>query len=213
MEFYPLPYNHFTGNMFTASCEYVKDLIPPAQFESKMNEVASDALVSHLGHVFTTELTPFTPQTLGMDQFSVEHWIGSHPDFQPCDVAPVSRSGFPLSCGGSYNETDYSRSNVYDFQWSIAPRRGSAPHGGIDCKTEQRLETKDDVLFREYSYLAGNLYRWYKMYNKAPPSDSWIWQWFPKGDSWLRGVENHGSRVVQELTRPYADEGVPFRQV
>eukprot|EP00577_Skeletonema_sp_RCC1716_P000488 CAMPEP_0113382810 /NCGR_PEP_ID=MMETSP0013_2-20120614/6038_1 /TAXON_ID=2843 ORGANISM="Skeletonema costatum, Strain 1716" /NCGR_SAMPLE_ID=MMETSP0013_2 /ASSEMBLY_ACC=CAM_ASM_000158 /LENGTH=886 /DNA_ID=CAMNT_0000265337 /DNA_START=30 /DNA_END=2690 /DNA_ORIENTATION=- /assembly_acc=CAM_ASM_000158 len=213
MEFYPLPYNHFTGNMFSASCEYVKDLIPPAQFESKMNGVASDVLVSQLGHVFTTELTPFTPQTLGMDQYSVEHWIGSHPDFQPCDVAPASRSWFPLNCGGSYNEVDYRRSNVYDFQWSIAPRRGSAPHGRVDCKTEQTIATKDDVLFREYSYLAGNLYRWYKLYNKAPPADSWIWQWFPKGDSWFHGVENHGSRVVQELTKPYADEGVPFRQV
>lgn len=213
MEFYPLPYNHFPGNMFTASCEYVKDLIPPAQFESKMNDAASDALVSQLGHVFTTELAPHNPQTLGMDHYSVEHWIGSHPDFQPCDIAPVSRSWFPLKCGGSYNEVDYSRSNVYDFQWSIAPRRGSAPNGRIDCKAEQNLATKDEVLFREFSYLAGNLYRWYKLYNKAPPPDSWIWQWFPKGESWFHGVQNHGSRVVQELTKPYADEGVPFRQV
>ena len=213
MEFYPLPYNHFSGNMFTASCKYVKDLLPPEQFETKMNGIASDALVSHLGNIFSTELTPFTPQTLGMDQYSVEHWIGSHPDFQPCDVAPVSRSWFPLKCGGSYYDVDYGRSNVYDFQWSLGPRRNSAPNGLINCMTEQRIATKDENLFREYSYLAGNLFRWYTLYNKAPPADSWIWQWFPKGDLWFHGLENHGSNVVQELTKPYADEGVPFRKV
>lgn len=213
MEFYPLPYNHFSGNMFTASCEYVKDLLPPEQFESKMNGIASDALVSRLGNIFSTELIPFTPQTLGMDHYSVEHWIGSHPDFQPCDVAPVSRSWFPLRCGGSYYEVDYGRSNVYDFQWSLGPRRGSAPNGRVNCMTEKRIATKDEMLFREYSYLAGNLFRWYTLYNKAPPAESWIWQWFPKGDSWFYGVEKHGSKVVEELTKPYADEGVPFRQV
>ena len=213
MEFYPLPYNHFVGNMFTASCDYVKDLIPPAQFESRMNEIASDALVSQLGNIFTSELVHFTPQTLGMDQYSVEHWIGSHPDFQPCDVAPVSRSWFPLQCGGSYYEADYGHSNVYDFQWSLAPRRGSAPNGQIDCMTEKQLASKDDVLFREYSYLAGSLSRWYKLYSKAPSADSWVWQWFPKGDAWFHGVQSHGSKVVQELTKPFADEGVPLRKV
>lgn len=210
MEFYPLPYNHFSGNMFSASCEYVKDLLPPEQFEREMNEIASDALVSRLRNVFSTELMPFTPQALGMDQYSVEHWIGSHPDLQPCDVAPVSRSWFPLRCGGSYSEIDYGRSSVYDFQWSIGPRRASAPYGRISCITEGRISTKDGVLFREYYYLAGNLLRWFKLYNKAPPVASWIWRWFPKGESWMHGVNNHGSNVVKELTKPYAHEDVPF---
>jgi len=213
MEFYPLPYNHFSGNMFSATCDYVKDLLPPEQYEREMNDIASDALVSHLGNIFSTELTPFTPQTLGMDHYSVDHWIGSHPNIQPCDVAPVSRSWFPLSCGGSYVEPDYSRSNVYDFQWSIGPRRGSAPSGQISCIAEGRVAAKDNILFREYSYLAGNLFRWYKLYNNVPPVESWVWKWFPKGESWMHGVKNHGSKVVKELTKPYADEGVPFREV
>jgi len=209
-EFYPLPFNHFIGNTFTASCDYVKELLPPKKFETAMNNAAGDTLVSQLRRAVTTELFPFTPQNLGLDQYSVEHWIGSHPDFEPCDVAPVRHSWFPLFTGGSYLPNDYTSSRAYDFMWSHAPRRSTAPAGRLSRKREKEAMEKDDIVFREYYYLAGNLFRWFKLYNKAPPWNSWVWQWYPKGNEWMLGAKKHGSNVVTELSKPFWDEGVPF---
>ena len=209
-EFYPLPFNHFVGNMFTATCNYVKDLLPPKHFEGAMNDAADDTLVSQLRGALTTDLFQFTPQNLGLDQYSVEHWIGSHPDFKPCDVAPVRHSWFPLFTGGSYLPNDYSSSRTYDFKWSEAPRRSSAPPGRLSRKIEKMTIEKDDVAFREYFYLAGNLYRWYRLYNGVPPLDSWAWKWYPRGDQWMQGAKKYGSNVVTKLSKPFWDEGVPF---
>mmetsp|Transcript_20907 Transcript_20907/g.42609 ORF Transcript_20907/g.42609 Transcript_20907/m.42609 type:complete len:888 (+) Transcript_20907:64-2727(+) len=210
MEFYPLPFQHFAGNMFSASCGYVKNLIPPEQFEVAMNHIADDVLINHLERAFTTELTPFTPRNLGLHQYSIEHWIGSHPDFKPCDVAPVTKSWFPFLTGRSYIPNDYSSSRVYDFLWGLAPRRSSIPPNSrrFSERKESIVQRRDEFIFREYYYLAGNLHRWYKLYNKAPPITSWVWQWFPKGDDWWRGNVAYGSNVVEKLTEPFTDEGV-----
>jgi len=209
-EFYPLPFNHFLGNTFTASCNYVKDLMPPESFEKAMNSAAGDALVSSLRGAVTTELFPFTPQNLGLGQYSVEHWIGSHPDFEPCDVAPVRHSWLPLFTGGSYLANDYTSSRAYDFMWSPAPRRSSAPVGYLSRMREKKAMETNGTVFREYYYLAGNLIRWFKLYNKAPPWNSWVWQWYPKGDEWMIGAKKHGLDVVTKLSKPFWDEGVPF---
>ena len=211
VEFYPLPFQHFAGNMFTASCDYVKDLMPPKEFEAAMNDITEDVLIKHLERAYTTELTPFTPQVLGLDHYSIEHWIGSHPDFKPCDVAPVVKTWFPLISGRSYVPNDYSSSRVYDFMFGSAPRRSTSPPTKYSFSEwkEWRLNRRNEFVFREYYYMAGNLYKWYKLYNKAPPANSWVWQWFPGGDTWRRGVLQYGSSVIEEITKPYTDEGVP----
>jgi hypothetical protein len=212
MEFYPLPYQHFRGNMFTASCEYVANLLPPRQFEQSMNSIASEALVSQLETKFTTELLPFTPQNIGLDHYSLEHWIGSHPEFKPCDVAPVQKSWFPSMSGNAFVPNQYASSRVYDFQWALAPRRNSAPENQLSLAKEQEVIGIDGIAFREYFYLAGNLLKWYTMYSKAPPDDSWVWDWYPRGNEWRQGVARNASSVVEAITKQYAvpNQGVPF---
>jgi hypothetical protein len=175
-----------------------------------MSDAADDTFISQLSRAVTTDLFPFTPQNLGLGHYSAEHWIGSHPDFAPCDVAPVNHGWFPLRGEGSYLPIDYTSSAAYDFQWADAPRRSSAPAGCLSRKIEEDVRKKDDVLFREYYYLAGSLFRWFKIYDQAPPTNSWVWRWYPKGSEWLQGVEQHRSDVVTKLSRPFWDEGVPF---
>ena len=212
MEFYALPYFHFNGNSFTADCEYVNKLMPPEQFEKSMNNVAEDALVANLEKSFTSKLFQFTPQNLGFDHYSVEHWIGSHPDIKPCDVAPVKKSWLPWFRGNTYIANDYSSSRIYDFLWGVAPRRSHAPVGALAASTEKAVREKDTTLFRDYFYLAGNMYKWNKLYGEGPPEDSWVWNWFPGGDVWRERYAASGSAVVDEFTLRYADpnQGVPF---
>ncbi|KAL9183710.1 hypothetical protein ACHAXT_004566 [Thalassiosira profunda] len=202
-EFYPLPFHHFLGNMFTASCEYVKELLPPEQFEKATNDAAGETLVSQLRRAVTTDLFPFTPQNLGLGQYSVEHWIGSHPDLRPCDVAPVRHSWFPFFTGSPYLANDFTSSRAYDFMWSEAPRRSSAPPGQLSRTIEHRAIAKDATAYREYYYLAGNLLRWHNLYDKAPPWDSWIWKWYPRGDEWRDSAKKHGSNVVTKAGGNY----------
>ena len=209
-EFYPLPFNHFTGNMFTATCDYVKDLLPPEKFERAMNDAADATLISQLRNAITTELFQFTPQNLGLGQYSVEHWVGSHPDLEPCDVGPVRHSWFPSFTRGTYLPLDYTSSRSYDFMWAQAPRRSSAPSGLLSRWIERRAMAKDDIAFREYYYLAGNLFRWFKLYNKSPPWSSWAWRWFPQGNAWLQGTKKYGPDVVTKISQPFWDEKVPF---
>ncbi|KAL3783743.1 hypothetical protein HJC23_004862 [Cyclotella cryptica] len=187
MEFNALPYQHFSGNSFTADCGYVNKLLPPPEFEEKMNKLAGDVLVKHLESTFTAEFTPFTPENLGMNHYSVEHWIGSHPDVKPCAVVPMTKS----------------RSN------GIA---SSSKHISTSLSEQRELSEKDSVLFREYFYLAGNLYRWKHLYGMMPSSDSWAWTWFPKGKNWKEGVSKYGSNVVIEFTssKNRLNEGVPL---
>jgi len=50
----PFPMLHFPGNFFTATCDYVKRLVPPAEFGARMNEVVKSARLKHLEGQFGT---------------------------------------------------------------------------------------------------------------------------------------------------------------
>ena len=95
--FHPLPYFHFEGNMFSASCGYIQNLLPPRVFERDINNFAGDALLIHLYMGYNSELYELTPRTLGLHQHSIEHWIGSHPDLKPCSEAATLNDWLPLT--------------------------------------------------------------------------------------------------------------------
>ncbi|KAL7483108.1 hypothetical protein ACHAW6_008756 [Cyclotella cf. meneghiniana] len=186
MEFNALPYQHFSGNSFTTDCEYVNKLLPPQEFEKKMNNLAGDVLVKHLEGTFTAELTPFTPENLGMNHFSVEHWIGSHPDVRPCDAVPMKMRWS--------NDIASSTKNIYTA-----------------LSEERELSKNDSALFSEYFYLAGNLYRWHYLYGMTPSNDSWAWTWFPQGNEWKERVSKYGSNAVMDFisTSRGINESIP----
>jgi len=209
-EFYSLPFNHFRGNMFTATCEYVKRLREPAEFEEIMEKVAGDALVWKLRKMIGTNLFDFDPELLGLSQYNTLHWIGSHPNLKPCDVAPVKYSWF----GGLIAPNDYSSSKSYDFRWALAPRRSSAPLDtplALARQLEDKVRTDEAKTFQEYWYLAGQIQKWHSIYGTVPREDSWVWKWYPRGKEWLEGWTRSGEEVIRELTTPYVDEneGVP----
>ena len=58
---------------------------------------------------------------------------------------------------------------------------------------------------REYFLMAGMLFKSIQLYNETPPLDSWIYEWFPDGETWRKGVESFGTNVVHVLTKRYRD--------
>ncbi|KAL9185664.1 hypothetical protein ACHAXT_003441 [Thalassiosira profunda] len=195
-EFYPLPFLHLTGNMFSASCDYANKLQPPSTFETSMNDIARDALVAQIEEVYTTRLRRFTPQILGSYQHSVEHWIGSHPDLTPCDVAPMS--------AGNFNAPIADQMSQYSL--GMAPRRGSAPPGFFTDDGEPKLRKKREAALREYYYLAGNVFRWHRLYGKPPDASSWAWQWYPDGHAWEAAARISGANAVNVLAKRFLGE-------
>jgi hypothetical protein len=47
--------------------------------------------------------------------------------------------------------------------------------------------------------LAGFLLKWDYIYKAIPPSDSWIWRWFPDGEQWKKGMKR---MIGRNLTVP-----------
>ncbi|KAL7537660.1 hypothetical protein ACHAXR_007985 [Thalassiosira sp. AJA248-18] len=195
-EFYPLPFLQFTGNMFSASCGYVKNLLPPKKFEKEMYDVAGDAFIGRLRKQFTSQLFELTPRILGVKQYSVEHWIGAHPDLKPCDVAPMSTE----KIDGTIKD------QMKHYSWSLAPRRGSSREPAkLAGEKESDFRLKREAAFREYFYLAGNVFRWHRFYDKVPDADSWVWKWFPDAKSWETAASS-GAEAVNAIATELSSE-------
>ena len=56
------------------------------------------------------------------------------------------------------------------------------------------------VRLKEYFLLAGNVFRWYELYNQTPSGRSWVWFWFPDGKVWHEAVQKYGPKAVDFLT-------------
>lgn len=108
----PLTLLFCQGNFWSASCDYVRKLIPPNEFaqaqdamyeellqkqNKQMNDSDSDDVY---GQQRPQQLPPILlrndsfwvprPASLGLGRFANEVWIGSHPDVIPCDVSPAT---------------------------------------------------------------------------------------------------------------------------
>lgn len=187
----------FPGNMFMAQCSYVRKLIPPQQFERRMEQAIETVMQLRLQGQLLTSLLDDRKDRFGLDRYSSEHWIGSHPDLRPCDCDPTKYMWTYL----------LKRKKPDELAWAIAPRAKGSPDGvSPHMKT---LHTNKDLRIREYFLLAGNLIKWFSLYNQAPPPDSWAWTWYPDGEFWRSMVEQHGANAVQVVTEPYKSPMLP----
>eukprot|EP00440_Ansanella_granifera_P013176 gb/GFBE01014318.1/.p1 GENE.gb/GFBE01014318.1/~~gb/GFBE01014318.1/.p1 ORF type:complete len:412 (+),score=59.95 gb/GFBE01014318.1/:1-1236(+) len=79
--FSPMPHPHVPGNMFVSKCRYISRLVPPKDFEKKMDDLlqapgAPPRPYEKLGD----------GAGMGIKRFANEHWINSHPTVVPCDL-------------------------------------------------------------------------------------------------------------------------------
>ncbi len=114
--FSPLPHFHTGGNMWTAHCSYVKNLISPIDFEGRMNDTM-DSLKKNqtlFDEMFADKF--FVNFFIGLERFSSEHWIHSHPNVVPCDVLP---NNFAFVWGYDNIPED---SNKWEPELHVGPR-------------------------------------------------------------------------------------------
>lgn len=194
-EFYALPFMSFVGNMFAARCEYVMNLSSPRAFMAERREAAGDVLMDelkkHLVTGFRKNLD--SPYFLGIHQYSTRHWIGSHPDLVPCDVAPLQAP---------------EHSSQIELARLQAPRRNIALHEDIEDanRKDSDVRSSEARRVREYMYLAGNICKWYHHYSRVPGDSSWVWAYFPDGDMWKSAVSIFGKNAITKVSQQYIVE-------
>ena len=166
--FSPLPHFHTSGNMWTAHCSYVKDLISPMDFERKMDEVI-EAL--QLDPPLLKEMFPCTGQPLlfdcvepphiGLKRYCSEHWIHSHPYVVPCDVLPTK----------------------YKFVWNYNdipnPKEKWIPDVFVGPRFPLSVFLNNYIPSTpKWFALKGRIFEWQNLYKALPPKDSWVWYYY-----------------------------------
>lgn len=131
------PWWHLSGNFWLAKCSYVRKLLPPKEFQEARVHLMQQLLHPDrktvaspyycLSHFFNqdgqlTDTSNFSDQyrhVMGMDRFSHEHWLSSHPDVTPCDNADtVFRTTLLDFENTTYIKQLFGQWGVqYQFEW------------------------------------------------------------------------------------------------
>lgn len=103
-----------------------------------------------------------------------------------CDVSKTRTAIFPMLRG-------FSKKNfVRETQAEIAPRVPIEEGNWFrfDKAIYKEVVKTDGQRPHEWFLLPGILYRFWHIYGSFPPSDSWIWQYYPNGPKWFDRVQN-----------------------
>jgi hypothetical protein len=180
------------GNMWTAACPYVTQLIPPHSFASRYEAAVADLLLLRLDGVLQSLLLRDRPDYFGLDRYAAEHWIGSHPDLHPCDMDAVSER--PQDVFKRHAPVDRVDNT---FQFGLAPRHvGFAV--GHNFEAHQRLRNNEEDRKKEIYLLPGRIFLWHKLYERVPPATSWTWKWFPDGSYWQDRLDALGPGAIED---------------
>jgi hypothetical protein len=232
--FYKLWTMFYPGNMFAASCEYVNQLLSPSLFETRTADYTKLALLTRLRWNLQSNLYKGATahnmresveerldtngidrlEIWGIDRYSVNYWITSHPALNPCDLSNDETHHLmywrlvpPASVGSGVHKQDERvelQQVLYGRKAKLAPSHEGSPL--FFNATAYHIVLSDPAYrIREISFLGGHLLRWYFLYNRGPSLSSRMWSWFPDGTLWKTGMIEHGSDVVQILTEPYVN--------
>ncbi|GAX15321.1 hypothetical protein FisN_8Lh394 [Fistulifera solaris] len=163
----------FPGNFFVSRCDYINRLIPPKDFEVRINEMLEQRPKEFLGLIFDE-----WESTLGRRRYSMEHWIGTHPSFVPCHLSTEpSIRVWTLDEGLPFSFATSSQLPL-DSRWFQAK-----------VTRMKKILEDESSRKREWFLLPGFLYKWYTLYQEYPSQSSWIWEYFPDGREWYNSIE------------------------
>lgn len=160
-----VPHMHASGNMWRATCSYIRTLIPPNDFERRKtemqysilkNQTLSDNFSCYKQTVLDTPTTETDyQQKLGIGRYAFETWVFSHPSVNACYVMVHELRDVPNFCKDS-------------FEMKLNNKR--RPVGRVSSNIKLDFYQARGKLF-EYRYL----------YNGTePPKDSQFWEAWKK---------------------------------
>jgi len=162
------PTLHYSGNMFVAECDYVAKLISPKDFEAKKRGTI-DALLFNatiaVAYGIDSYQFPESERNSGTGRYAMEHWLGSHPDFKPCDVFSEEIYGFIVH-DIKHLTGAMTKILVPKLRTSLDPNFKPLPHWRLPDMKSSFLE------------LPGRMYQYQSLYDKLPDNSSWIYSLF-----------------------------------
>ena len=213
---------YMAGNIWTADCDYIHQLVEPQHFQANMEALTKDAFLKRLqGEFIMTQYPHDEPSFFGVGRYAAEWWIGSHPSLQACDF---SASVDPATSGGGYDRTK----EFLNYVAESGRQRREAPAANMSLQQEKpytpnlnftqqaphhayklpkpralkaRLAQDPNALKREFFLLPGLLYRWIHLYQAVPPDDSWVWRHYPEGGWWKEAVSKYKLEVLTMLPK------------
>jgi hypothetical protein len=185
--FYSFPVYHARANMWTAHCSYIRNLLPPQQYESKVLNMY-ESTVNHtvLGPTKYACIRPHdvTRRFLGLERYAMERWALNHPDVQPCD--------------------SQSKQDIRHLKRDKKPATNFTPK--LVPAPQKRAKTSGIAsLPTSWERLAGRLFEWDYLYQKKPPKSSWVWKYYKgyeKGTKqFLKDCSAIKKETIQNLTQ------------
>jgi len=181
--FAPLPHTHMTGNMWTADCSYVNKLIHPLKFGDRMSEMVRHSLALNDEDIFPLPSTTYyeRPHEYGIDRYSFEYWVGSHPKMKPCDVFSDSNYLYGFAYLPEIDATETS----------VAPPSRSVRRSSTFTRSNPWIPTLQRVpwmpvekfwnwSFNEWFCGRGRLAQYKFLYDMYPDADSFVWSYYGK---------------------------------
>ena len=176
--FQSIPSEHFHGNMWRADCAYIRKLLAPRDFaEARLRTLEALSKEDSLGFYLCRDVD----YNKGTGRYAWEHWLGSHPDIRPCDVAG--------NASAADWKSDEGKSPA--MIWALFPHHDHIRDTNMPkpCRNRGRtVWTNQAMMDREWTLLPGKIYRWSREYNATPTHDSWIWRLYPGGVDARRGL-------------------------
>jgi hypothetical protein len=187
--FFIMPAFMFRGNMWTAKCDYIKQLhTPGAVWEERLEKVFNVAHELHNASRlnFKIQVDIVRRASFGLDRYANEHWVGAHPSVIPCDL-----SGGKLDMSRVWLR--WKGTNGSEFKFNMAPSQPILSNWMWQDRRELRVAIREPkVGWRAFFLLPGRIIQWVEFYNQTPSSDSWVWTWFPHGTMWKEAVDKYG---------------------
>jgi len=149
------PFPQSCGNFYVTKCSYVNRLIPPRDFERVKMKLHKEMMRNKsLSWVNDPDPLMSRDSWLGLNRYSLEHWIASHPSLKPASVYPMSHGAF-------------------NYRWVPKALDWVPWLRGTIIKTAVIMKKAPT-----YYKLAGRLYLYEKLYGELPPPDSWVWTFY-----------------------------------
>ena len=196
--FYAFPVFHARSNMWSATCSYIQNLIPPKDYESSVQTMYKET-VNHtvLGPTKYGCLQPpdDSRRFLGLERYAMERWAFNHPDVQACD----SVSKFEV------RKRKQKKKSAANFKPSLthAPQRRAVTSGIRAIRTS-------------WERLAGRLFEWNYLYNKRPSETSWVWKYYKGHEVGTKEYLANCSELQEESIKNMSDQivnGKPLLEI
>lgn len=195
------PFFSYTGNMFTANCDYVSKLIPPKDFARRKQEGIDRMLnrttlvgASH-PDLYETQLDDNRGRTkyrfnkksmiwlerkswIGVERYASEHWIAGHPDVRPCEAFDAETN--PLIKYNRQIQLDNFQEPKLVKIHETMSRENASHHVWVE-------QGEKNFVYHPWYGKDGRMFEYKYLYGTVPRNDSWfhnLWSQFPVPGSW-----------------------------